>query len=132
MIDIDKIKGKSVKYVGGVSLCFSKGQLYRIGFDDEAEQLFTIDDDGDYHHVTTDYIKNAFDVSEYIVKPRMVGRYVRYIGDGSDFMRRGDIGIVITDINYGMAFDVRWLNPIQPHTKEVPTWWAHRDNLEFL
>ena len=132
MIDINKIKGKSVKYVGDISLCFSKGQLYRIGFDEEAEQLFTIDDDGDYHHVTTDYIEKAFDVSEYVVKPNMVGKYVRYIQYSSDFMRKGDIGIIVRDNNGGVAYDVHWLNPIEPHTEGNHTWFVMASNVELL
>lgn len=132
MIDINEIKGKSVQYVGKVSLCFSKGQHYRIGFDDDVESLFTIDDDGDYHSLTTDYIKEAFDVAAYIKKPSMVGKYVRYIQYSSDFMRKGDIGIIVRDNNGGVAYDVHWLNPIEPHTEGNHTWFVMANNVELL
>lgn len=131
MIDINEIKGKSVQYVGDISLCFSKGQLYRIGFDDEAKQLFTVDDDGDYHHLTTDYIEKAFDVSEYVVKPSMVGKYVRYLSDRSDFMRKGDIGIVVKQ-HRDNGLEVRWLNPIEPHTSGCSAWYVSTCHVEFL
>ena len=130
MIDIDEIKGKSVQYVGKISLCFSKGQYYRIGFDDDGESLFTIDDDGDYHSLTTDYIKEAFDVAAYIKKPSTVGEYVRYISDTSGFMRKGDIGIVVADADDGL--EVRWLNPIEPHTDGCSAWYVSTYHVEFL
>lgn len=131
MIDINEIKGKSVQYVGKISLCFSKGQHYRIGFDDDGESLFTIDDDGDYHSLTSDYIEQAFDVAEYIKKPSVVGKYVRYLSDRSDFMRKGDVGIVIKQRNDD-SLEVRWLNPIQPHTEGCPTWYVSYHSVEFL
>jgi hypothetical protein len=131
MIDINEIKGKSVQYVGKISLCFSKGQYYRIGFDDDVESLFTIDDDGDYHSLTADYIKEAFDVAAYIKKPSMVGKYVRYVQIDSGFMRKNDIGMIVKEHDGG-DFDVRWLNPIQAHTQEVPAWWVSKHHIEVI
>ena len=124
MIDINEIKGKSIKYIGERSQYFTYGECYRIGFDYEVEDLFTIDDDGDYHNLTPDYIEQAFDVADYIKKSSMVGKYVRYISDGSDFIRKGDIGIIVKDHNCGVAYDVHWLNPIVPHTETLPTWFV--------
>lgn len=132
MIDIDEIKSKDVKYVGGISSCFTNGKHYRIGFDDEVEDLFTIDDDGDYHSLTPDYLERDFDVAAYIKKPSMVGKYVRYISDGSDFIRKGDIGIIVKDHNCGVAYDVHWLNPIVPHTETLPTWFVMACHVEEI
>lgn len=131
MIDIDKIKGKNVKYIGGIWSCFTKGKHYRIGFDDEAEDLFTIDDDGDYHSLTTAYFEQAFDVADYIKKPSMVGKYVRYVQIDSGFMRKNDIGMIVKEHDGG-DFDVRWLNPIQAHTQEVPAWWVSKHHIEVI
>ena len=132
MIDVDKIRGATIQYKGKDSTCFTNVQRYRIGFDVDAESLFTIDDEGDYHSLTPDYIEQAFDVDDYIKKPSMVGKYVRYIQHSSDFMRHGDIGIVVRDNNGGVAYDVHWLNPIEPHTDGNHTWFVLASSVEPL
>lgn len=59
-------------------------------------------------------------------------KYVRYIADGSEFMRKGDIGVVVNDDHDGVAFDVRWLNPIVPHTETLPTWFVMACHVEEI
>ncbi len=130
MIDIDEIKGKNIKYIGERSQYFTYGECYRIGV--AHDKMFTVDNDGDDHEVDADYLERAFDVAAYIKKPSMVGKYVRYIQYSSDFMRKGDIGIVVRDNNGGVAYDVHWLNPIEPHTEGNHTWFVMASNVEFL
>jgi len=129
MIDINEIKGKNVKYVGERSQYFTYGERYRIGVAND--KMFTVDNDGDDHEVDAEYLERAFDVAAYIKKPSMVGKYVRYIVDGSDFIRKDDIGIVIKE-HKGGDFDVRWLNPIQAHTEHVPAWFASKCHVEVI
>jgi hypothetical protein len=127
MININKIKGKSVKYIGCTNVCFTKWKKYKIGYNEDSDSLFTIDDEGDYHPFFVEH----FDVADYIEKPSMVGKYVRYIVNGSDFIRKDDIGIVVKE-HKGGDFDVRWLNPIQAHTEHVPAWYASRSHVEVI
>jgi len=61
-----------------------------------------------------------------------IGKYVRYIQHSSDFMRHGDIGIVVRDNNGGVAYDVHWLNPIEPHTDGNHTWFVLASSVEPL
>lgn len=130
MINIDKIKGKAIKYTYERSKFFTNGEYYRIGVANG--RMFTVDDDGDDHEVEADHLERAFDVSEYIEKPSLVGKYVRYIGDYSDFMRTGDIGIVMAARGDGSGLEVKWLNPNKPHTQSCPTWFCCTVNVEVV
>lgn len=129
MIDIDKIKGKNIKYIGERSEYFTYGERYRIGV--AGDDMFTVDDEGDDHEVDADYLERAFDVAAYIKKPSMVGKYVRYVQIDSGFMRKNDIGMIVKEHDGG-DFDVRWLNPIQAHTQEVPAWWVSKHHIEVI
>ena len=129
MIDIDEIKGKNIKYIGERSQYFTYGERYRIGV--AHDKMFTIDNDGDDHEVDADYLERAFDVAAYIKKPSMVGKYVRYLSDTSDFMRMGDIGIVVKQ-HRDNGLEVRWLNPIEPHTNGCSSWYVSTYHVEFL
>jgi len=130
MINIDKIKGKAIKYTYGRSKFFTNGEYYRIGVANG--RMFTVDDDGDDHEVEADYLERAFDVSEYIKKPSRVGKYVRYISDSSDFMRKGDIGFVVATRADGNGLEVKWLNPIEKHTDGCPAWFCCAVNVEVV
>lgn len=134
MINIDKLIGKTVVCTRPHSLCFTKGESYRIGLDNDAEKpmFFTVDNGGDLHHMDEDWLIKNFDVSEYMEKPRLVGKYVRYIGDYSDFMRTGDIGIVMATRADGNGLEVKWLNPIEPHTEGCPAWFCCAVNVEVI
>ena len=127
MIDINKIKGKNVMYTGELSELLTNGSFYTIGIDED-DGLFTIDDEGDYHSLTPDYIELAFDAEEYTT---LVGKYVRYLSDKSECMRQGDIGIVVQQ-HGSNGLGVRWLNPIAPHTEECSEWFAATCHVEFV
>jgi hypothetical protein len=131
MINIDKVIGKAVVYTGENSLFFTKGEAYRIGRD-EYDTLFTVDNEGERHTMDEDWLSEVFDVSAYIEKPSLVGKYVRYIGDYSDFMRTGDIGIVIATRGDGNGLKVKWLNPIEKHTEVCPAWFCCAVNVEVV
>jgi len=131
MINIDKVIGKTVVYLGGLSAYFTKGEAYRIGRDDYCT-LFTIDNEGERHTMDEEWLLEVFDVSEYIEKPSLVGKYVRYVADGSEFMNKGDIGFVRSANSYGRGFEVSWLNPKEPHTDYNPTWFVLPENVEVV
>lgn len=119
-VNLGKIRGKSLKFIGENGGYFTNGEHYRIGRG--SGKFFTVDDEGDDHELSDDFLINNFDVSEYIEKPSLVGKYVRYTYGGSSFMRKGDIGIVVEDDYGGSNMKVRWLNPWLPHTHECPVW----------
>lgn len=129
MIDVDKIKGKNVRYTGEYSELLTNGSFYSIGFD-ENSGLFTVDDVGKQHWLSDDWLADNFDVSEFIKKEDVVGKYVRYIAEGSFYMRKGDIGIIRLVDSDG-DYWVHWLNP---NIREVDDrgWCATRDKVEFV
>jgi hypothetical protein len=131
MINIAKVIGKAVVYTGKSGEYFTNGERYRIGHDRDGS-IYTIDNEGDRHIMDEDWLSEVFDVSAYIEKPSLVGKYVRYIGDYSDFMRTGDIGIVIATRGDGNGLEVKWLNPIEKHTEVCPAWFCCAVNVEVV
>jgi hypothetical protein len=131
MINIAKVIGKSVVYTGKSGEFFTNGEAYRIGHDKHGS-IYTIDNEGDRHAMDKEWLSENFDVSEYIEKPSLVGKYVRYIGEGSDFMRTGDIGIVMASRGDGQSLEVKWLNPNEPHTEGCTTWFCCAVNVEVI
>jgi hypothetical protein len=131
MINIDKVIGKAVVYIGEVSPFFTNGEAYRIGRDKHGT-IYTIDNEGDRHVMDGDWLSENFDVSEYIEKPSLAGKYVRYIYDGSDFMSEGDIGIVIEDNYEGQSMLVRWLNPKKTMSDGSTNWICSLSTVEVV
>jgi hypothetical protein len=131
MINFAKVIGKAVVYTGKSGEFFTNGEAYRIGHDRDGS-IYTIDNEGDRHAMDKEWLSENFDVSEYIKKPSLVGKYVRYIGDYSDFMRTGDIGIVMATRGAGNGLEVKWLNPISPHTEGCPAWFCSTVNVEVI
>ena len=131
MIDIDKIKGKNVKYIGECSELLTNGSFYSIGFDED-DGLFTIDDVGKQHWLSDDWLADNFDVSQFIKKPIMVGKYVRYVGSESKRIRQNDVGIIV-EVDDDGDYWVRWLNPLEDQSQSTRyAWCATPSKVEFV
>ena len=61
-----------------------------------------------------------------------VGKYVRYVAEGSDFMNKGDYGRVVSTNEYGKGLEITWLNPKVKHRNGLTTWFVLLDNIEVV
>lgn len=130
MIDVDKIKGKSVKFLGNTSQYFTEGSFYRIGVANG--KLFTVDDEGDDHELDMWYLEKGFDVSQFIKNTSMVGKYVRYVVSESNYIRQNDVGIIV-EVDSDGDYWVRWLNPLEDQSQSTRyAWCAGPSQVEFV
>lgn len=130
MIDIAKIKGKSVKFMSNTTEYFTEGSFYRIGVANR--KLFTVDDEGDDHELEMWYLEWNFDVSQFLKDNSMVGKYVRYVVSESKYIRQNDVGIIV-EVDSDGGYWVRWLNPLEDQSHSTRyAWCAMPSQVEFV